>query len=278
MNNKLIIHFLFYKKYIILFVLLLYMDFNLNFNNIVLIVIVCVVLYVIYSRYNIKEGLTSRSAPKSSSSSTSYNNQSNSYKAGTQIGKAAAKSGSFSCFSKDSLLTLEDGSNIKISDAKVGQKILSCSNNVLKFSSIVSIPHERNNISSQFIKLVTSSGKSIKMTPYHLLPVQNGDLFTLTCANDVEVNDIIMTVDGYESVTSKEIEMDNGIYTVVTNDDYIVVNNIIASPFDTFHDLANVYYQIHRTVYNINPQILETEIFNDFNKLNVNIFNTLCNV
>ena len=169
-------------------------------------------------------------------------------------------SGRKSCFSKDTLLQLENGSTIKITDAKLGNKILSYSlkENKLKYSPIIAIPHEENNILSQFVEIKTFSGKNIKMTDFHLIPLlkNNKRSFELSKAIDAEINDIIITVDGNEIVTSKEIISENGIYTVVTNEDYIVANNIIASPFAISHLLPSFYYQIHKINYNINPKLL----------------------
>jgi len=177
------------------------------------------------------------------------------------------------CFSKDSLLKLENGNTIKIEDAKIGDKILSYSlkENKFKNSPIVAIPHEKNNKTAKFIKFTTNSGKSIKMTDKHLIPVlkQNSNSFNVIFAEKIEVNDIIKSVDGNEQITSIEIIEDEGVYTVVTLEEYIVVDNIIASPyavFELFHLLGNIYYSLHKNLYRLNPTIINSSYFKKFDE------------
>jgi hypothetical protein len=178
-----------------------------------------------------------------------------------------------SCFSKDSLLKLENGNIIKIEDAKIGDKILSYSlkENKLKYSPIVAIPHQKNNILSKFIKFTTNSGKNIKMTDKHLIPVlkQNNNTFNNIFAEKIEINDIVKSVDGNEQITSIEIIEDEGVYTVVTLEEYIVVDNIIASPyavFELFHLLGNIYYSLHKNLYRLNPIIINSSYFKKFDE------------
>lgn len=116
------------------------------------------------------------------------------------------------------------------------------------------------------------------MTPSHLTPVlkKNKPTFELNKAKDIEINDIITTINGNELIVSKETVEDNGIYTVVVLEgDYIVVNDIIASPFEVSHVLPNLYYKLHKLVYNINPQILESTQFKKFNENNIQLFDNI---
>ena len=53
-----------------------------------------------------------------------------------------------------------------------------------------------------------------------------------------------MTVTGEEKVTSVERVWGEGVYTVVTNAEYVVVNGIIASPFGVNHVMGNLYYNV----------------------------------
>ena len=210
-------------------------------------------------------------------SSHSSNGSSVPTKSSAQAGASTPRKNK--CFSKDSSLHLEDGSSMQINTAKIGDKILSYSltENKFKYSPIISIPHEKNNISSQFIEITTSSGKKIKMTKDHLIPIisEGSSDMKLIKAENINTNDVILTVDGCETVSSKEVITEDGIYTVITMDDYIVVNNIVVSPFAISHLVSNFYYQFHRTLYNISPSIIESSYFNTFNKNNVNLFNNI---
>ena len=91
---------------------------------------------------------------------------------------------------------------------------------------------------------------------------------TLACANPnnientvhfvttVSIGDCIMTVSGHEKVVEVENVLGEGVYTLVTNEEFIVVNGIIASPFGGNHMIANLYYNLHRLVYMSYPALL----------------------
>ena len=57
-------------------------------------------------------------------------------------------------------------------------------------------------------------------------------------------------------VSTVETVHGKGLYTVVTKEEYVVVNGIIASPFAANHMLANLYYNFHRLVYASAPSFL----------------------
>ena len=65
-----------------------------------------------------------------------------------------------------------------------------------------------------------------------------------------------MTVSGKDMVSTVETVQGKGLYTVVTKEEYVVVNGIIASPFAANHMLANLYYNFHRFVYASSPSFL----------------------
>jgi len=214
---------------------------------IIIIIIIFIILFILNQYFFKKEYFISVGHASAISVHSSSNNPT--YKPGSNKGGNNSNGGG--CFSKDTLLQLEDGTTMKIIDAKIGDKILSYSENKLIYAPIIAIPHEKNNILSKFIEIKTSNNKNIKMTECHLIPVLKNNKFELIKANNIELNNIIITVDGYESITDKNITYEYGIYTVVTTGDYIVVNNIIASPFAISHLLGNFYYQLHKIIYNI---------------------------
>ena len=83
----------------------------------------------------------------------------------------------------------------------------------------------------------------------------------------MSVGDCIMTVTGEERVTSVENVSGEGVYTVVTNAEYIVVNGIIASPFGANHMMANLYYNVHRMVYASAPTLLKLSWLSQANEV-----------
>ena len=103
------------------------------------------------------------------------------------------------------------------------------------------------------MKVVTSSGKSLKATKMHLLQKCDG---TLAYAGALTEGDCLRTVDGDEAVTALSVAKAEGIYTAVTTSKFLVVNGIVASPFGVSHGLMNSYYNFHRIVAKFAPLAL----------------------
>ena len=77
-----------------------------------------------------------------------------------------------------------------------------------------------------------------------------------------------MTVSGHEKVVEVENVLGEGVYTLVTNEEFIVVNGIIASPFGGNHMIANLYYNLHRLVYMSYPALLRYSWLHQANEVN----------
>lgn len=63
-------------------------------------------------------------------------------------------------------------------------------------------------------------------------------------ARDIEVGSCLMTVDGEEAVASIESSTKAGIFTAVTENKYIVVDGVVASPFSQDRQLER-QHQTH---------------------------------
>ena len=96
------------------------------------------------------------------------------------------------------------------------------------------------------------------MTNNHILPAgQCEGVMSVRRADAVSVGHCVMTVDGTEKVMDMVTMQGKGVYTVVTNKEYIVVNGIIATPFGGINPtLANIYYNLHRLMYAFIPHTL----------------------
>lgn len=115
------------------------------------------------------------------------------------------------------------------------------------------MPHTKNDVISSFVKMTMESGRSISMTPEHLTLVQpackSADKSVLVKAKDLYDGSCLVTTSGFERISSVEIVLGKGVYSVVTEKPFIVVSGVVASPFATNHMVANAYYNIHRAVY-----------------------------
>eukprot|EP00428_Durinskia_dybowskii_P065045 CAMPEP_0170364596 /NCGR_PEP_ID=MMETSP0117_2-20130122/5459_1 /TAXON_ID=400756 /ORGANISM="Durinskia baltica, Strain CSIRO CS-38" /LENGTH=271 /DNA_ID=CAMNT_0010619109 /DNA_START=81 /DNA_END=896 /DNA_ORIENTATION=- len=164
-----------------------------------------------------------------------------------------------SCFSSTDEVTLLDGTNILISELSAGDKVLSWSNGKFTHSEVVFLPHPKNDQQSEFVKLTLKSGRSIKATPSHILPAGScsteGDL-PLVSAGEIVSGQCLRSLSGLDEVMQIEKVADNGVYTLVTNDEFVVVNGIVASPFASNHYVVNKFYNIHRAIYAMWPSML----------------------
>jgi predicted extracellular nuclease len=164
------------------------------------------------------------------------------------------------CFAGSETLSLESGEVRAISDVRVGDRVLSAdAAGRTSYSDVVFVPHRANSDDALFTHIITASGRDIKMTPSHIVlagPCHSSAPLPLTYASSVSVGDCVMTVSGEDMVSTVETVQGKGLYTVVTKEEYVVVNGIIASPFAASHMLANFYYNIHRFVYSTAPSFL----------------------
>ena len=72
---------------------------------------------------------------------------------------------------------------------------------MFNFAPVVYIPHEKNEIAEELIKIVTISGKAIKLTRTHM--ILSGDCdseLKLVMAKDVEIGYCVLTIEGFLSV------------------------------------------------------------------------------
>jgi hypothetical protein len=145
-----------------------------------------------------------------------------------------------------------------ISEVAIGDKVLAFSTNLNSFiySEVVAVPHDKNDITRDFIKITTSSGKSLTLTPTHLLVsgACGSAFLPLKPARQVKHGHCVMTTSGQELVESVAPIISKGVYTIVTNEEYVVVSGFVASPFETSHYFANIfigqYMQLHQLYYN----------------------------
>jgi hypothetical protein len=157
---------------------------------------------------------------------------------------------SLSCFASSETVTMADGTIKAISAVLLGDSILSSdSNGNVKFSNVIAVPHDRNKELATFTQLSTAFG-DIKLTADHLImvdPACNG-VTALKAASSVEPGMCLVGTSGSATVESTKTVQGRGIYTVVTEEEFVVVNGFVASPFAVNHAVANAYYNVIRAV------------------------------
>ena len=153
---------------------------------------------------------------------------------------------------------MESGGFQAMSSIRVGDRVLAANaEGETCFSEVVFIPHGANKDEATFKYVTTETGRDLKLTMSHILPAGVcGTTLSLNYASEVSVGDCISTISGQEKVSMVQSVRGEGLYTIVTNEEYLVVNGIIVSPFGSNHLMANLYYNIHRFVYVTSPFLL----------------------
>jgi Hint module len=166
---------------------------------------------------------------------------------------------------------LGDGEVKFISNVKVGDRVLAADAAGRTFySDVVFVPHGPNTQRSLFTHISTAAGRSVKMTSNHIIPAGScgsSAPLSLIYASKVRVGDCIMTVSGEEAVSAVETVKGEGLYTIVTTAEYLVVNDILVSPFGTNHMAANLYYNTHRFLYLSVPIALKWSLLHSANEV-----------
>jgi hypothetical protein len=183
------------------------------------------------------------------------------YATGTYVSASTTggSSSSKKCFAGSETVLLSTGETIPISDVKIGDSILAADKmGNTKFSQVISLPHDKNDERATFAFLTTATGRSIKMTPEHIVMVDPscGTKTVLMKASEVEKDMCLVTVEGQEQVTAVSSVSGNGIYTVITNEEMVVVNGIIASPFAVNHATSHAWYNVFRAAYSVAPGLM----------------------
>jgi Hint module len=175
------------------------------------------------------------------------------------------------CFAGSETVSVESVGATSISDIRTGDRVLAADAAGRTFySDVVFVPHGPNKDSALFVHITTAHGRDIKMTHSHILPsgaCNTASPLPLVYAKNVNVGDCVMTVSGEERVSAVGVVPGQGLYTIVTKGEYVVVNGIIASPFATNHMMANLYYNMHRFIYSSAPALLNTSVLHSMNEV-----------
>lgn len=173
-----------------------------------------------------------------------------------------------SCFAASETVQLESGGVKSMADVKIGDRVLAAdSTGKSVFSAVVFLPHGANKNIATFNQISTRNGRDVKMTMNHVIFAGAcGSTLPLVYASEVSVGDCINTVSGQDVVVSVQAVQSEGIYTVVTKEEFVVVNGIIASPFGANHMMANMFYNVHRFLYSLSPLLLSSSLLQSVNE------------
>jgi hypothetical protein len=150
---------------------------------------------------------------------------------------------------------------VPIHAVRVGDVVLAADRNgrQLLYSKVVAVPHPPNSARAVFTTIHLKSGAWISLTPDHLLLVltrcESAYSLVLLAAQDVKLGMCLLSQSQQVATEDKIISIDTqvkedlGVYTIVTDEEMIVVNGIIASPFAINHAVPHAFYRFHRLWY-----------------------------
>jgi hypothetical protein len=127
------------------------------------------------------------------------------------------------------MVNVEGGRRKAMADVQVGDRILAAnSHGDFSYSDVVFLPHGYNDKITEFIEISTNMNNTVKFTEQHLVKTCSG---ALAVVGSLKSGACVKTVHGDALLTSINRVKSRGIYTVVTMDEFVVVDGIIASPF-----------------------------------------------
>lgn len=173
----------------------------------------------------------------------------------------------FSCFSGEENVQLIDSTQKRLQDIVVGDVILTADKEFrFSYSRVIALPHKRNQKLAEFLHITADSGESLRITSDHILFYGScDDKLALKQASEIVVGNCIQTVSGRSIVSDVRIGLGRGLYSVVTKNEFVVVNGIIASPFAASHGFGHLLYVGYRVAWEIFPVHLMTAVSQFFN-------------
>jgi hypothetical protein len=172
------------------------------------------------------------------------------------------------CFPNHAKVILENKQELDIGKLKIGDKILSYDSKKkdYSYSPVIFIPHPKTKEEYPFLKIKINDDISITMTENHFIPTQF-DIIKKAC--ELKIGDNIQIINSSSSPSFASIQdiqkvNDNGMCTVITENEYIVVNNIVVSSFagTMSHPMQNYFSNILRYLYYIHPSINKSSTMN----------------
>jgi len=151
------------------------------------------------------------------------------------------------CFHGSSKVQLEGGTMRKLEEVRVGDRILTANfQKEVSYKPVIFMPHAANSKESVF-RTVRTRSALLHVTSLHLLQDCHDGKFVQ--ANKIIPNDTCLSViNGNETATSISISIKKGTSTVITENELVVVNGFIASPFSYSHAIPGAFYRFMMAV------------------------------
>jgi len=144
----------------------------------------------------------------------------------------------------------QDRGVISVTDVKPGDMLKAWSMTQSReiFSPFTGYSHHDAEAYAAYIEMFTATEKSIKMTSTHLMAKLNTEGQTeFVHAQEIEVGDRVLTTEGVETVARLEESIEKGVYSPLTVEGTVIVNNVVASCYANYNSHA-VAHMVHPTL------------------------------
>ncbi|KAG5892316.1 hypothetical protein JTB14_023496 [Gonioctena quinquepunctata] len=144
------------------------------------------------------------------------------------------------CFPGESTVLTSSGKRRKLAELRIGEKILAqdTSTNRLLFSEVIAFLDYDPSQKREFLTITLSSGRTLIVTPTHLVLTGTSKKYRTVYAENIKVGDKMLV-----SVSNKTLEEDSvvkigailrtGTYAPLTKAGTLVVNDVVASCYAT---------------------------------------------
>lgn len=164
------------------------------------------------------------------------------------------------CFSGNSTVLTSSGEKRRLNELKLGEKVLSMdAHGNPTFSEVILFLDRNENNTREFVKIETSDGSALIVTPAHLVlvwkPAEQQTKYIF--AEHVEEGDYVLVhIDGIltpRKVMTISVELHKGFYAPLTYAGTIVVNSITASCYAMIdsHTTAHAGFAPLRAMYTL---------------------------
>jgi len=138
------------------------------------------------------------------------------------------------CFPSDALVQTPDNGAKRMDQLRIGDKVLAVGADGSTFyDDIYMFGHKDADFISNFIKLETSSGATMRLTPDHFVPVVRNGKRALVPSNGAQVGDLLTVIASgqsvFEAIVSKTISKEEGLWNPYTTSGSIVVDGVQGS-------------------------------------------------
>ena len=171
-----------------------------------------------------------------------------------------------SCFSSWESVQLRGGEFKLIRDVQLGDMVLSADKSLrTTYSPVIAIPHGDNDAKAEFCELLLPGQRSIVLTPEHLLFAgacsEAADTFALVEAKTVSMGMCVLSSKVQKTRVEDNVRVVRlGLFTIVTEEEFLVISGVMVSPYASNHALAHVFYTAYRGVIALFPAIMQTRL------------------